>query len=98
VITEETCARAAFMAVRTSLGPIRGPGARAAGVPPGVSVRDLVLWLSVFPDPATWSVHLRRASLTLPLADADLVRTELEPLLHPYDEAVAGYRWEAVLA
>lgn len=38
-ITEETCARAAIMAARTALGPIRDPAARAAGVPPGPSAR-----------------------------------------------------------
>lgn len=60
----------------------------------GVVLRDLVPRLSVFPDPATWSVRLRRASLTLPPGDADLVRTELEPLLVPYGEGVEAYRWE----
>lgn len=34
-----TCARAAIMADRTTLGPIRGPAARAAGVPPRPSTR-----------------------------------------------------------
>ncbi|RLV71696.1 hypothetical protein D3C57_144255 [Streptomyces rapamycinicus NRRL 5491] len=37
VITGETCARASIMADRTALGPIRGPVARAAGLPPGPS-------------------------------------------------------------
>src|SRR5690606_15125050 len=39
----------------------------------GLVLRDLVPRLSVFPDPATWSVRMRRASLTLPSKDADLV-------------------------
>ncbi|MCF1510499.1 hypothetical protein [Streptomyces glomeratus] len=60
----------------------------------GLVLRDLVPRLSVFPDPATWSVRMRRASLTLPVTDADLVRAELEPLLRPYDEAAEGYRWQ----
>jgi hypothetical protein len=60
----------------------------------GLILRDLVPRLSVFPDPATWSVRMRRASLTLPPADADLVRAEVEPFLHPYDEAAEGYRWK----
>ena len=64
----------------------------------GLVLRDLVPRLSVFPDPATWSVHMRRASLTLPPGDADLVRTELEPLLRPYNEAVEEYRWGSVSA
>ncbi|WCH91222.1 hypothetical protein POD33_03335 [Streptomyces moderatus] len=59
----------------------------------GLVLRDLVPRLSVFPDPATWSVRMRRASLTLPPGDADLVRTELEPLLVPYGEAAEDYRW-----
>lgn len=59
----------------------------------GLVLRDLVPRLSVFPDPATWSVRMRRASLTLSSKDADLVRTELEPLLRPYDEVVDAYRW-----
>ncbi|MBJ7000107.1 hypothetical protein JG491_08465 [Streptomyces sp. CRPSP2-6A1] len=58
----------------------------------GLVLRDLVPRLSVFPDPTTWSVRMRRASLTLPPGDADLVRTELEPLLRPYGEVRDGYR------
>lgn len=64
----------------------------------GLVLRDLVPRLSVFPDPATWSVRMRRASLTLPPGDADLVRTELEPLLVPYGEAAEDYRWESAPA
>ncbi|SOE56844.1 hypothetical protein SAMN05446589_1103 [Streptomyces sp. OV198] len=64
----------------------------------GLVLRDLVPRLSVFPDPVTWSVRMRRASLTLPPADAELVRTELESLLRPYGEARDGYRWEPVSA
>ncbi len=60
----------------------------------GLVLRDLVPRLSAFPDPATWSVRMRRASLPLPPADADLVRAELRPLLRPYDEAADAYRWE----
>ncbi|MEU7060909.1 hypothetical protein [Streptomyces sp. NPDC046197] len=37
---------------------------------------------------------MRRASLTLPATDADLVRAESEPLLRPYDETAEGYRWK----
>jgi hypothetical protein len=58
----------------------------------GLVLRDLVPRLTVFPDPATWSVRMRRAWLTLPQGDADLVRTELEPWLLPYEEAAEGYR------
>lgn len=69
-----------------------------AGFREGLVLRDLVPRLSVFPDPVTWSVRLRRASLTLPQGGTDLVRTELEPLLLPYGEAAEGYRWEPVSA
>ncbi|MFE5401607.1 hypothetical protein ACFQ9Z_09405 [Streptomyces sp. NPDC056580] len=62
----------------------------------GLVLRDLVPRLSVFPDPATWSVRMRRASLTLPPGDAELLRTELEPFLSPYEEAAESYRWEPV--
>lgn len=62
----------------------------------GLVLRDLVPRLAVFPDPATWSVRMRRASLTLPPEDAEVVRAELEPLLLPYEEAVEAYRWEPV--
>ncbi|SOE56825.1 hypothetical protein SAMN05446589_1100 [Streptomyces sp. OV198] len=41
---------------------------------------------------------MRWASLMLPPGDADLMRTELEPLLRPYDEVVEQYRWEPVSA
>lgn len=59
----------------------------------GVCLRDHVHRLSVFPDPASWSVRMRRASLPLPAADADLLREELRPLLKPYNETVDAYRW-----
>lgn len=61
----------------------------------GLVLRDLVPRLSVFSDSATWSVRMRRASLTLPPGDVDLVRTELEPLLRPISEGWDGYRWES---
>ncbi|MEU1595134.1 hypothetical protein ABZ468_20220 [Streptomyces sp. NPDC005708] len=60
----------------------------------GVVLRDLVPRLTVFPDPAIWSVHMRRAALTLPPADADLLRAQLQPLLNPYREVADEYRWE----
>ncbi|MGW0797116.1 hypothetical protein [Streptomyces sp. NPDC002692] len=64
----------------------------------GLVLRDLVPRLAVFPDPATWSVRMRRASLSLPPGDAEVVRAELEPLLLPYEEAVGAYRWEPLSA
>lgn len=44
-------------------------------------------------DPKSWSVRMRRASLPLPAADADLLGDELRPLLKPYRDAVDTYRW-----
>ncbi len=41
---------------------------------------------------------MRRASLTLPAKDAELVRREPEPLLRHYDEVVEAYRWEPATA
>ncbi|MGW4041872.1 hypothetical protein [Streptomyces sp. NPDC004721] len=64
----------------------------------GLVLRDLVPRLSIFPDPATWSVRMRRASLNLPPGDADLVRTELESLLRPYRDVAGDYRWEPASA
>ncbi|MGW9492982.1 hypothetical protein ACWG5P_01045 [Streptomyces prasinus] len=57
----------------------------------GVVLRDLANDLQVFPEPSHWSVHLRRASLRLPDADAALIKRELQPLLKPYGSAVGDY-------
>jgi hypothetical protein len=62
----------------------------------GLVLRDHVHRLEVFPDPKSWSVRLRRASLPLPPADAEMLRDELGPLLKPYAEVVGDYRWPAV--
>lgn len=59
----------------------------------GLALRDYVDRLTVFPEPKHWSVRMRRASLPLPPADADLLRNELRPLLKPYEDAVEAYRW-----
>ncbi|WP_344325916.1 hypothetical protein [Streptomyces macrosporus] len=58
----------------------------------GLVLRDLVPRLSVFPDPASWSVRLRRTVLTLPPEDAELIGRELAPHLRSYEETVDGYR------
>ncbi|MFF4979832.1 hypothetical protein ACFY3O_07160 [Streptomyces sp. NPDC001046] len=57
----------------------------------GVVLRDLVNDLQVFPNPAHWSVRMRRASLRLPDADAALIKRELQPLLKPYGSVVGDY-------
>ncbi|MEU6259195.1 hypothetical protein [Streptomyces sp. NPDC047043] len=49
----------------------------------GLLLRDLVPRLTAFPAPATRSVRMRRASLTLPPANTELVCTELELLPRP---------------
>jgi len=57
----------------------------------GVALRELVSALQVFPDPASWSIRLRRASLRLPEPDAALIKRELQPLLKPYGSVVGDY-------
>lgn len=91
-------------AVRVLEKPVRfgersfteGCGLNIQGLAPfreGVVLRDLVPQLKVFPDPATWSVRLRRPVLSLPPDDAKLLRHELRPLLRGYAEVVEDYRW-----
>nr|WP_238420814.1 hypothetical protein [Streptomyces taklimakanensis] len=58
----------------------------------GRVLRDLVPRLSVFPDPASRSVRLRRTALTVPERDAELIERELAPHLVPYADAIDGYR------
>ncbi|GAA3065696.1 hypothetical protein GCM10017562_34570 [Streptomyces roseofulvus] len=58
----------------------------------GLMLSDLVPQLQIFPDPTVWSVRMRRATLTLPPADALLLRTAVAPLLHPYRDMVDAYR------
>jgi hypothetical protein len=64
-----------------ALSPMRG----------GLVLRDLVPELSVFPNPATWSIRLRRSVLPLPPADANILRSSLLPHLHPYSETASRY-------
>ncbi|MEU1516883.1 hypothetical protein ABZ490_32855 [Streptomyces sp. NPDC005811] len=71
-----------------------GCSLRVHGLTPfreGVVLRDLVNDLQVFPDPHSWSVRMRRASLRLPEPDAALVKRELQPLLKPYSVVVGEY-------
>ncbi|MEU5308786.1 hypothetical protein [Streptomyces sp. NPDC021562] len=63
------------------LAPVRG----------GVLLADLVPRLEVFPDERSWSARIRRASLRLPSADAELLTRELRPLLGPRSERLADY-------
>ncbi|MGW5420201.1 hypothetical protein [Streptomyces sp. NPDC003943] len=57
----------------------------------GVILADLVPQLQVFPDPKTWSVRMRRASLRLPEPDADLLRRELQPMLKTRTAVLGQY-------
>ncbi|MGA4851328.1 hypothetical protein ACOBQB_35675 [Streptomyces sp. G5(2025)] len=57
----------------------------------GVILAELVAQLQVFPDPKTWSVRMRRASLGLPESDADLLRRELQPTLRPCGAVLGQY-------
>ncbi|WP_328976047.1 hypothetical protein [Streptomyces canus] len=59
----------------------------------GLALRDHVDQLAVFPNPKTWSVRMRRATLPLPSSDAELILSKLRPLLSPYEDAVSAYRW-----
>lgn len=71
-----------------------GCALRVDGLAPvreGVVLADLVPRLKVFPDARSWSVRMRRASLPLPPADAELLTRELRPLLEPRSERIADY-------
>ncbi|MFD6759663.1 hypothetical protein [Streptomyces roseolus] len=57
----------------------------------GVILADLVPQLQVFPDPKTWSIRMRRASLRLPEPDADLLRRELQPMLRTRTAVLGQY-------
>lgn len=58
----------------------------------GVELAPLVPRLrATFPDPATWSVRLRRALVPLDAADARLIDGELETVAGPYADAVQTY-------
>ncbi|MGW5778964.1 hypothetical protein [Streptomyces sp. NPDC003863] len=65
-----------------------------AGWREGLVLSDFVPRLEVFPDPVTWSVRMRRAVLSLPDRDANLLRAAVTPLLRAYDDVVEQYRQE----
>lgn len=73
---------------------VSGCGLSIDGVVPypgGVELQPLVGRLAAFPKPEAWSIYLRRALLTLPPADAQLLETKLRPLLIPRSQALPGY-------
>jgi hypothetical protein len=57
----------------------------------GLSLRELVPALDVFPNPRGWAAQLRRTTLEIRPRDAELLRRKLKPHLKPYAEAIAGY-------
>lgn len=58
----------------------------------GVELAPLVPSLKrSFPDPASWSVRLRRALVPLDPADAAFLEGRLRPCLLPYEEALGTY-------
>jgi hypothetical protein len=64
------------------LAPLRG----------GVELAPLVPKLRVtFPDPATWSVRMRRALVTIVDRDGELIERALQPVVRPYSEIASSY-------
>jgi hypothetical protein len=57
----------------------------------GVNLKSLVSELSVFPNPAAWSIMLRRPLLRLPAEDAAKIRQHLAPLAKDPQSSLAGY-------
>jgi hypothetical protein len=65
-----------------SLAPLRG----------GVELAPLVQKLrETFPDPATWSVRMRRALVPLAERDAMVIERALQPLAPPYAQSAGSY-------
>ncbi|MBL6276084.1 hypothetical protein JMF97_07915 [Micromonospora fiedleri] len=62
-----------------------------APYPGGLELQPLVAQLAAFPKPQTWSIYLRRALLTLPTQDAQLLDTLLTPIAKPRTEALSTY-------
>jgi hypothetical protein len=57
----------------------------------GVELAPLVPQLSVFPDPATWSAHMRRPFLSLPPSDFRLLERMVRPLLQNPRDVLDDY-------
>ncbi|GAB3150704.1 hypothetical protein GCM10027290_38660 [Micromonospora sonneratiae] len=49
--------------------------------------------MAAFPRPQAWSVYLRRALLTLPADDAELLHRESTPLMAAREAALPSYPW-----
>lgn len=57
----------------------------------GVELQPLVARLDAFPNPATWSIMLRRALLRLPAHDDALLTEQLAPMCGSLSEHLQGY-------
>jgi hypothetical protein len=57
----------------------------------GVELAPLVPLLSIFPNPATWSIHMRRPLLALPAVDSRILERKLRPMLHAPADVIDGY-------
>ena len=71
---------------------------RAAPPLQGLELAPLVQQLHAFPDPATWSVRMRRTLLTLDDHDARLLRRGLEGHVRPLGEVLKRYEEAATKA
>lgn len=64
----------------------------------GVELAPLAGSLSFLPDPATWSVRLRRSLIPLDDDDAATVSERLDPLLRPREKVLTDYQAAAKLS
>ncbi|MGC5031088.1 hypothetical protein [Micromonospora sp. DT229] len=60
--------------------------------PGGLELQPLVAQLAAFPNPQTWSIYLRRALLTLPAQDAQLLDSLLTPMTMARTQALGTYK------
>ena len=58
----------------------------------GVELQPLVAQMHAFPDPKSWSVHLRRPLVPLDEHDATLLKERLAPLLEPPGRQLDAYQ------
>lgn len=61
----------------------------------GVELQPLVRQMHAFPDPKSWSVHLRRTLVPLDEHDAALLKDRLAPLLEPVGRHLDAYQQAA---
>jgi hypothetical protein len=61
----------------------------------GVELQPLVPQMHAFPDPKSWSVHLRRPLVPLDEHDADLLKDRLASLLEPPGRHLDAYQQTA---